>query len=350
LQQFYLDPTTGFVSGLNVGRQISYGVEFQAQKGDFDRNGFSGLVSYTWTHSRVRYTDFREAPGHNVIDVLNDNIKAYNALTSAGGGAPCYTNAGNGTPDPSCSSATDIRNPYFNDPPQALLDRSGSYYPFDLFPAIPQYIGIPANITESFLVPNVATAVLNYRINKFAITPSIVYTSGNPYGVPLDTPGIDPRSCTANQAGVPTAPDHLLADYTSCVAFVSVPNPENGGRFTSLGQFRNPDQISLNVGLSYDISPKIRASAVLANVYNHCFGGTATPWTAAWPPGNNICQYGSNGFAPSPIATHGGFYNGTGPNDVAANGVPLNPYLAHTYQPIGYNLPFQAYFSVQIKL
>jgi hypothetical protein len=167
--------------------------------------------------------------------------------------------------------------------------------------------------------------------------------------VPLDTPGIDPRACAANQTGVPTAPDHLLADYTSCTSFLSVPNPENGGRFTSLGQFRNPDQISVNVGLSYDISPKIRASAVLANVYNHCFGGTATPWTAAWPPGNNICQYGSNGFAPSPIATHGGFYNGTGPNDVAANGVTLNPYIAHTYQPIGYNLPFQAYFSVQIK-
>ncbi len=349
VQQFYLDPTTGFVSGLNVGRQIAYGIEFQAQKGNFDRNGFSGLLSYTWTHSRIRYNDFLNAPGRNIIDILNDSIKGYNALTSAGGGAPCYTNAGNGTPDPACGP-TSIRNPYFNQPAQPLLDRSGEYFTFDTFPAIPQYTAFVANISNSYFVPNVVTAVLNYRINKFAITPSIVYTSGNPYGVPLDIPGIDPTTCKVNSRAIPTAPDPLQADYTSCAGQVSVPNPENGGRFTSLGQFRNPDQITVNTALTYDVSPSIRVSAILANVYNRCFGGTATPWTAAFPPGYNICAYGSNGYAPSPIAPHGGFYNGSGPNDIAANGVPLNPYIAHTYQPIGYNLPFQAYFSVQIKL
>lgn len=72
--------------------------------------------------------------------------------------------------------------------------------------------------------------------------------------------------------------------------------------------------------------------------------------SAAFPPGNSICAYGSNGFAPSPIATHGGFYNGSGPNDVAANGVPLNPYIAHTYVPIGYNMPFEMYFKLDIKI
>ncbi len=348
VQQFYLDPTTGFVSGLNVGHQISYGLEFQLQKGNFDQNGFSGLLSYTYNHSRISYTDFIGAPGRNVIDVLNDSIKGYNALTSAGGGVACYTSAG--APDPGCAVASDIRNPYFNQPSQPLLNRSGTYLPFDIFPAIQQYIGIPGNVTDSYYVPNVVTAVLNYRMNKFAITPSVVFTSGNPYGVPLDTPGIDPRTCTNNSRLIPTAPDPLQADYTSCAGQISVPNPENGNTFTSLGQFNNPDQITLNLGLTYDITPKIRASAILANIYNHCFGGTTTPWTNAWPPGGTICAYGSNGFAPSPIATHGGFYNGSGPNDLAANGVALNPYLAHTYQPIGYNLPFQAYFSVQIKL
>ncbi len=349
VQQFYLDPTTGFVSGLNVGHQTSYGLEFQLQKGNFDRNGLSGLLSYTYTHSRIVYNDFRSAPGRNVIDVINDSIKGYNALTSAGGGAPCYTNAGNGTPDPACGP-TSIRNPYFNDPMQPLLNRSGAYYPFDLFPAVPQYTAFVANITNSYFVPHVVTGILNYRWNKLAVTPSIVYVSGNPYGVPLDTPGIDPRTCTFNQAGVPTAPDKLLADYTSCAGQVSVPNPENGGHFTSLGQFRNPDQITINTAFSYDISKNIRATALLANIYNHCFGGTSTPWTTAFPPGNSRCAYGSNGFAPSPIAPHGGFYNGAGPNDIAANGVPLNPYLAHTYVPIGYNLPFEAYFKVEIKI
>ena len=347
VQQFYLDPTTGFVSGLNVGRQISYGLEFQLQKGNFEAQGLSGLISYTYTHSRIRYNDFRGAPGRNVIDVLNDSITAYNKLTSTGGGAACYSSAGDGTPVP-CTGAA-IRNPYFNDPVQPLLDRNATYYPFDLFPAIPQYLGLPANITESYFIPNTVTAVLNYRWKKLAVTPSVVYVEGNPYGAPLDTPGIDPRTCTANSTAIPTAPDPLQPDYTSCAGVVSVPNPENGGRFTSLGQYRNPNQITLNTALTYDLSPSIRASVVLANIYNHCFGGSSTPWSKAWPPGNSICQYGSNGFAPSPIATHGGFYNGSGPNDLAANGVPLNPYLAHTYQPIGYNMPFQAYFSVNIK-
>jgi hypothetical protein len=348
LQQFYLDPTTGFVSGLNVGHQISYGLEFQMQKGDFEQNGFSALVSYGWTHSRISYTDFIDAPGRNVIDVINDGIKGYNALTSAGGGAACYTNGG--APDPGCALATDIRNPYFNQAPQQLFQRNGTYDPFDLFPAVPQYIGIPGNVSESFLVPSVLSAVLNYRMHKLAITPSVVFTTGNPYGVPLDTVGIDPRTCTNNQALVPSAPDKLIADYTSCSGQISVPNPENGGRFVNLGQYTNPSQISFNLGISYDLSPKVRLSGVVVNLVDNCSGGSSTPWTAAWPPGKNICEYGANGYAPSPIAPHGGFYNGTGPNDIAANGVALNPYLAHTYQPIGYNQPFQVYFSAEFKL
>jgi hypothetical protein len=350
VQQFYLDPTTGFVSGLNVGHEIAYGVEFQMQKGNFDQNGFSGLISYTWNHTRIRYDDFLDAPGRNVIDVLNDSIKHYNSFTAAGGGAQCYTNGGNGTPDPACGP-TSIRNPYFNQPEQPLLDRNGQYYPFTLFPSTPQFAVWVPNITDSYFVPNVVTAVLNYRINKLAITPSVTYASGTRYGAPLDTPGIDPSSCTNNSHAIPSAPDPLQADYTSCTAAVSVPNPENGtGHFTSLGQFRNPDQLSVNFGLSYDISPKLRATAIVANVFTKCFGGTATAWTAAWPPGYNICAYGSNGYAPSPIAPHGGFYNGSGPNDVVANGTTLNPYIAHTYQPIGYNMPLEAYFQLQVKL
>jgi len=129
-----------------------------------------------------------------------------------------------------------------------------------------------------------------------------------------------------------------------------VPNPESGGVFTSLGKYRNPSQITLNMAVTYDVSPKVRASLIVANIYNRCSGGTSTPWTAQWPPGRSICAYGSNGFAPSPIATHGGFYNGRGPNDLVANGVALNPYLAHTYQPIGYNQPIQAFFGLQFRI
>ncbi len=55
IQQFFLDPIQGFVSGLNVGSQRSEGVEFQMQKGDFSRDGISGLLSFAYTNSYIHY-------------------------------------------------------------------------------------------------------------------------------------------------------------------------------------------------------------------------------------------------------------------------------------------------------
>jgi len=375
VQQFFLDPTTGFVSGLNVGHQTSYGVEFQLQKGDFNKNGFSGLLSYTYTNSKVRYNDFRSAPGRNVIDVLNDSIVGYNKFTSfcagnatnplCGGSsahpaqvvaAPCYqANSGannqlGGAPaSPTCANPTDILNPYYGDPVQPLLDRNASYYPFDIFPAVPQYAGLPAPTVNSFYVPHVLTAILNWRKDRLAITPSLQYNTGNRYGAALDTIGIDPTTCTANQSSVPTAPNPKLADYTTCFGQISVPNPENGGRFTSLGQWVNPSQLSVNATVTYDLSAKVRANLTFVNIANRCFGGSSTPWRSAFSDAH-ICSYGANGFAPSPIAPHGGYYNGAGPNDVLANGVPLNPYLAHTYQPMTFVQPFNMFFNFTLKI
>ncbi len=379
VQQFFLDPTTGFVSGLNVGHQTSYGVEFQLQKGDFNKNGLSGLLSYTYTNSKIRYNDFRSAPGRNVIDVLNDGVVSYNKFTKfcdpnvnpgnatsaiCGGSAahpavlaasPCYqANSGaenqlGGAPaSPGCLNATDIVNPYYNDPLQPLFDRNGSYYPFDIFPAISE-VGLPGGTVNSFHVPHVFTAIVNWRKDKLAITPSIQFNVGNRYGAPLDTPGIDPTTCTNNQVGVPTAPNPKLPDYTTCFGNLTVPNPENGGRFVSLGQFVNPSQLSVNATVTYDLSAKVRGALTFGNIVNRCFGGSATPWRSAFSD-SHVCSYGANGFAPSPIATHGGFYNGAGPNDLAANGVPLNPYLAHSYQPLTFLQPFNMFLNFTLKI
>jgi len=61
----------GILDGLNVGRQRNYGVEFQARKGDFERDGLAALLSYTFTRSRVKYNDFGGGR-RNEIDNLND--------------------------------------------------------------------------------------------------------------------------------------------------------------------------------------------------------------------------------------------------------------------------------------
>jgi len=71
----------GVLDGLNVGRQRNYGVEFQVRKGEFDRNGLSGLLSYTFTRSRVKYNNFGGG-NRNEIDNLNDYIRNYNAYTA----------------------------------------------------------------------------------------------------------------------------------------------------------------------------------------------------------------------------------------------------------------------------
>jgi hypothetical protein len=43
IQQFFLNQKTGFVSGTNIGSQRSQGIEFQAQKGDFSKNGIRSI-------------------------------------------------------------------------------------------------------------------------------------------------------------------------------------------------------------------------------------------------------------------------------------------------------------------
>jgi hypothetical protein len=72
----------------------------------------------------------------------------------------------------------------------------------------------------------------------------------------------------------------------------------------------------------------------------------------AYPPNGVICGYISNTFC-----NGGHFYDGTSPSDVAANGVPENPYFAQSFAPsygdsssFNYPLAMNVYFSVQMKL
>lgn len=345
IQQFFLDPKTGFVSALNVGRQTSYGVEFALTSGDFARDGFAASIAYTYTNAFLRYDDF---PGtaRNIIDIVNDQIRGFNRLTAAGGGFACYQNTttGTGAGENAARCASDpasIVNPYYRLPAQPLFDRHGSYYPYDVVPNIP---GAP---TDSFFSPHVLSGVFQYKRGKVAISPSFELTAGTYYGAPLNVPGIDPSSCGQNSAAAGiAAPDPHQAEYTSC-NWLAVPNPENGNRFDNFGQYQNPWQLSINTQISYAVSPKVTATVVLVNLLNRCFGGSATRWSMSGPAGaHGICSY--NGNFSAPYVSN--LYNGFGPNDIAANGAPLNPYIAHAYAATGFAQPFQAFFQAQIKL
>ncbi|HZZ64010.1 MAG TPA: carboxypeptidase regulatory-like domain-containing protein, partial [Candidatus Baltobacteraceae bacterium] len=187
----------GFVTQIPVGKSRSYGVETQLNYGNFNAEGLSGLISFTYTKSQVQ---FQNLLGSNQINDMNLAIQNFNALTKGGGGAPCYTpfnaSAGTGgTPDPACAAGS-IANPYYNMAQQGLFDPSG-WYDQALYALKP---GVNTSTIGFYNSPFVTNLVLNYRHQKFAITPSIQFQAGTKYGSPYDIVGVDPRDCGANQA------------------------------------------------------------------------------------------------------------------------------------------------------
>ncbi|HTX60647.1 MAG TPA: TonB-dependent receptor [Verrucomicrobiae bacterium] len=311
----------GLSGGLNSGTERVDGLEFAFNKGDFNRNGLSFLLSYTYTNSAEMWNDY---PGTslNPIDPYNQDILNFNGLTKAGGGSPCYSEGAisplNPTGGVACSPSspgTPVYNPYYKMSPQPLLNRSQWF---------------PVGLDYAYLSPNTLTAVVNYRHNRFAVTPSLTFNEGAPYGNPADVTGIDPRDCSGNSKGIASAPSIYQADYTTCGLAVTqngtapgelfIPDPATG-KFDNFGAFRQPSQMNLSLNLSYDISPRVKLTAVLANLANACFGGSSEPWTKQYPPNTYTCGYISN------------YFNGSSPNDRAANGVPLNPAFASEFIP-----------------
>lgn len=255
-----INPLGGTLQGLNVGTQTSKGIELAFQEGDFARSGLSFLLAYTYTNNAIT---FHPINGISVIDSLNNFIAQYNAYTTS---SPCYTLATTspsgtivpGTPS-ACVAGTTV-NPYFGKPQQALLDPNGSYAPYDVIPS-------PFNAANGFEVPNVASLVINYRHDKYTITPSLRWSSGSVYGSPLVWPGYLPDFCTQNPALTPTTPG------VSCGAggAIFLPDPYNGNQFDNLGTFKQPSQLALNLSASYDVSPRITLEFSIVNLYNKCY-------------------------------------------------------------------------------
>ena len=346
IQQFFLDQKTNFVSGLNVGRQTSQGVELAVDKGDFSRDGLAARLAFTYTNSYINYN--RLASGQSVIDPINGQIQSYNAYTSfcathatdsrcgatqtGAAAAPCYTAAG--TADPACAAGS-VANPYWNAPVQALFDPNGSYPTYDIFPA-----GIGTSY-QAYGAPYVLTAVVNYKRGAFAVTPALQILSGQKYGAPLTTPGIIPDACAA-LAGV--APDASRYPYgapggsaydASCAAnsgTIGIPNPFTH-QFDSLGAFRAPTNLLLHMQVSYQASKAVQIVGNFANIINRCFGGSSVPWARS-----NACNYTTYAAGLPPV---GNVYN---PGDT------VSPYWTSPYFPSYPQSPFNAFVEVRIKL
>lgn len=323
--------TSGNESGVNVGSERSLGVEFAFQKGDFNRDGLSGLIAFTYNHSRFHYSKF--ASGFNVLDLINQKISQYNAYTSACGpggsaagqtqfgtplcgststgvlAAACFTTGG--LPDPTCA-AGDLPNPYWTRAPQPLQDPNATYFPYDVIPAQPLAAG------NGFGPPVTATLLGHYKRSRLTVTPSITYTSGPYYGAPLSTVGDDPL-----------------------IAFSTIPIPNDfTGQFDKMGAFKQPWRVSGNLQLGYELTPRTRIRLTMTNIFDACHQ-RGYAWDRP-----NFCAYTTLPFGQAPNSSA----------HVSAAGDPNYqfPYTVqngnNNTQFLGTKIPFQAYFTVQVKL
>jgi hypothetical protein len=380
-QDYFIGP--GYVTDIPVGNFRSYGVEGEIQAGDFAANGLSGLLSFAYTNAAVRY---RSLMGESSVLQLDTAIEAYDCYTktyytanakfcnknfptlaAAGGASPCYDGSnstylgGSGTTiaDPTCSGALDVANPFYNQSPQPIMDPN-AWWPDPAAAGSGLFLGAAYNDAAGFSVPYTATLILNYRINKFAITPSVQYMSGSKYGSPMDFPGVDPIACASsgvNQGfnGVNTTNSPLGCDYTTYAGgsispwgTLFVPDPQTG-KFANFGAFTEPGIVLANLQLSYDVSPKVRLTLTAADLAWRCFGGSKEPWTSAYPPGYYTCGYDVNTVNYVGGLNGAGAYVGASPNDVAANGVRPAPWELQSYLPQPFAAgSFNAYWPVNI--
>ncbi|MBV9272130.1 MAG: TonB-dependent receptor, partial [Candidatus Eremiobacteraeota bacterium] len=355
INQVLLDPLTNFVSAVNVGEKKVTGIELLLRKGDFNRDGLSAQLAYTYTHGMIR---FKPLPsGATALSGINSSIQTYNAYTSycaahatdsrcgttttGATAAACYTQSG--TPDPACA-AGDFANPYWNAPVQSLYDTGAWYTPYNQLPGA----GLGA-VSSSYIIPHVATLVLNYKHQRFTVTPTVQLAMGGKYGAPTNGSGIDPNGGCGVLAGSTTgdprypygAAGGAPFDAQFCPFSIVAPD-QFTHHFDNFGEFTEPSQIVANIQLAYEASKNVTVRLNAINVYNKCFGGSKEPWTISGAAG---CWYGS------PLFNIGNGYNPGNSIDYFA-GFPYSAAIGNVFQSNygGQANPFNAFLSVDLKL
>jgi outer membrane receptor protein involved in Fe transport len=369
VENFYLNVKAGLISGLNVGRQTSRGFELQVEKGDFDRNGWAAQLSFAYTNAFVNFNTLPN--GSTIVSSINGDIQQYNAYTSycashpkdsrcgvlptnGQTAAPCYlpvqtSSSGYAGQPSSCSVSGAVANPYWNAPPQPLLDPNANYWPYGTFPAA---IGSGAN---SFIEPYVATLIVNYRHGPLAITPSFQFAAGSRYGAPETMPGINPAAgCLALAGGTVAhdprypygAPGGAPYDASTCAGTTLTAIPDSfTGQFDGIGAFLGPSQLLMHVRMSYKVSKHVELVGTVANLINTCFGGQQTAFT--YYSSNVVCSWSTLANSLAPV---GNIYN---PKD------NVQTFLRYPYEPLfgSYNdnnysvhQPISVYLSARFNL
>jgi hypothetical protein len=354
-----LNPITAFSSGIDALSSDVKGVELLFRKGDFSRNGFAAQLAYTYTYEKSR---FQTLPGgFSALDSVNASVAGYNAYTSFCAAhttdrrcgstasntpaAPCYD--ADGSANPGCTAGS-VANPYWNAPVQNLFDTNATYYPYNQTFGT----GFSAN-ASSYNIPHVATLILNYKHDKWAVTPSFQLTAGGRYGSPVQGVGVAPDlgGCTpltgATVAGDPRYPygapggSPYLAQ--NCLGSITAVDPFTG-HFDAPGEFIEPSQLVANLGVSYQANKRLKLNVLAVNVFGTCFGGTHQAWTNAGPKYG--CWYGSGtGFQA------GNLYNPG--NAFAPQAYPYFPVLGGIAGQTVYGSnvqPLQVFFSAQFKM
>jgi hypothetical protein len=313
------------------------------QGGDFSRNGLSFVLSYTYTDSRIKYAPISNGVG--VLDSLNAAIEQYNSYTRACAGSAANSTAcgggiyaGNAKPVFVNGGGVHVANPYYNAALEPLIDKNGSFTTYDVIPTA-------FSSANGFAVPDVATLVLNYKHDRFTITPNLTYNSGSFYGSPLSWPGYVPQSCTQNPSLNPVAPGASCsgayknaAGTTIAPGVIFLPDPYTH-QFDGLGALRQPWQLTLNLQASYEINSHATLTMTASNLYNACFQRGY-----AWDD-SNICMYSN---LPSNILAPAGNFLRTAPIQLR---FPYGPWS--NQNEVGYTAvkqPFQLTFDLNLRL
>ena len=369
LYNVLIDPKTNFVSGVNVGNLTASGLEFLLRKGDFSRNGFAGQLAYTYTYGTVKYGTLPN--GTSVLQGVNQAIVQYNAYTSFCASHPhnglcsingqpvmptngatagaCYGPGSTSSSPPvvvPCGTTGAIANPYWNAPPQGLFDPGASYIAYNQLPGA----GVSA-VSSSYVIPHVATLLLNYKHDKFSMSPALQMEAGGRYGSPVQGIGVDPTTCAAGLAGNPNndpryqyggAGGHPY-DASSCGAGIVTPNFQTK-HFDNFGAFTEPTVLALSSQFSYNVSNKLTLRLTAANLWVDCLQSGSHPWTNIPFQSAAGCWYGTGTYV-------GNFYNpGDQVQTLFRNSYA--PQFGNVFQQTygGQANPFQLFITAELKL
>ena len=265
----------GFATQVPVGVNRNEGVEAQFNKGDFTRNGLSGLLAVTYTNSKVMFQNVPLStggtitsdahcaqPGDRAVQRL-DQVRRRQPLLP--GRLMRYRAR---RPTARKSRATTRFSTRTTTWLRKVCSTTGGWYN-------PYSTAIAPNLNGavgSYISPWVSSLILNWRHDKLAVTPSFSFQTGGYYGSPLDNDRLRSARLRA-QLGGDRHYEGLAEDQSAAVqlphddlgrfgafTYLYIPNPQTGTFL--FDNYQQPSSIVGNLQITYDVSPRIRLTVL----------------------------------------------------------------------------------------